>query len=112
MPPWAMANDVLRVREGSRMTQYPASLSHDRLVALLDRAGFRPEPARALSGFPAWGAPVQHTAYCPACHTEGARIVDSSRIFVAEDGCSVPSPGQSGGGPRDDDPSGDRDDDK
>ena len=59
------------------MTQYPASLSHDRLVALLDRAGFRPEPSRALVGFPAWGAPGQHTAYCPACHTEGALVVES-----------------------------------
>lgn len=41
-----------------------------------------------------------------------SRTVDNSRIFVAEDECSVPSLGQSDGGPRDDDPCGDRDDDK
>ena len=71
-----MANYLLRVREDSCMSQYPVSLPHDQLVALLDRAGFRPQSARSLPGLRAWGAPVQHTAYCPACQTDGGLVVE------------------------------------
>ena len=55
---------------------YPYSLSYLKLVAALDRAGLRSEPARALPGFPGWGAPDQHSAYCPACQTDGALVVE------------------------------------
>ena len=55
---------------------YPASVNWDRLVALLDTAGLRPQPARTLHGFPAWGAPAQSTAYCPACGVDGALVVE------------------------------------
>ena len=59
------------------MTDYPASTTCSHLVAILDDAGFRPQPAHSLPGFPAWGAPKQHTAYCPACCTEGSLIVEA-----------------------------------
>ncbi len=58
------------------MTSYPSATSYWHLVAELDRAGFRPEAARVLPGFPGWGAPEQHTAYCPACHTDGALVLE------------------------------------
>jgi hypothetical protein len=58
------------------VTGYPASVTYPRLVAVLDRAGFRPHPARPLAGFPAWRAPVQHTAACPACLTDSALVVE------------------------------------
>ena len=58
------------------MNGYPASSTYPHLVAVLDHAGFRPQPARSLSGFPAWEAPVQHTAYCPACQTDGGLVVE------------------------------------
>ena len=58
------------------MTGYPASITYTALVGSLDRAGFRPVRARALSGFPAWGAPEQHTAACPVCLTDSALVVE------------------------------------
>lgn len=58
------------------MNGYPAALSYSALVSVLDRAGYRPSPARALPDFPAWGAPEQHTAACPACLTESALVVE------------------------------------
>lgn len=58
------------------MTGYPASVTYRALVAMLDRAGFRPEPARSLPGYPAWPAPKQHTAACPVCLTDSALVVE------------------------------------
>jgi hypothetical protein len=58
------------------MTGYPAPMTYSALVSALDRGGFRPAPARTLSGFPGWGAPEQHTAACPACLTESALVVE------------------------------------
>ena len=55
------------------MNGYPASVSHARLVALLDRCGFRPEAARSVQG---WPAPEQHTAACPMCLTDSALVVE------------------------------------
>ena len=58
------------------MTGYPASITYTALVASLDRAGFRPVRAGAMTGFPAWGAPEQHTAACPVCLTDSALVVE------------------------------------
>jgi hypothetical protein len=58
------------------MSDYPASVTYPALVAMLDHAGFRPRPVRSLPGFAAWGAPDLHTAWCPACGTDGALVVE------------------------------------
>ena len=57
------------------MTDYPAAVTYSALVSLLDRAGFRPKPARPEPGHSAWGAPTQHYAACPVCLTDGSLIV-------------------------------------
>lgn len=55
------------------MTGYPASVAYSRLIAILDRCGFRPEPARSVEG---WPAPEHHTAACPVCLTDSALVVE------------------------------------
>ena len=58
------------------MRGYPAAIAYAQLVSVLDRAGYRPAPARTLPDYPAWRAPDQHTAACPLCLTESALVVE------------------------------------
>ena len=38
-----------------------------RVVSVLDRAGYRPEPMRSVPNHPEWGAPDIYMADCPLC---------------------------------------------
>ena len=64
-----------RGRVGAVVT-FPAPITYRAAVGLLRRELCRPEPARALPNFPAWGAPKQHTAWCPVCRTDGSLVVE------------------------------------
>jgi len=53
----------------------PAPAPRNRVISILEQHGYRPEPMRAIDGYPAWGAPDLTVSACPLCQADEPTLV-------------------------------------
>lgn len=60
---------------GEVVSPMPAPAACSRVISVLERHGYRPEPMRPIEGHPAWGAPDLTLAACPVCRSDEPTLV-------------------------------------